>query len=62
MKTIRLAPNKKAIPGCYRVCEEVNCPRLIPTPHVRCQEHRTDFAVRDHTVPHFEPDEVDVLV
>ncbi len=50
-----ISPKGTNIPGLYRECEETECYRLIPCPHVRCQEHRTDMAVKDWTVPHLEP-------
>ena len=46
------------MPGYYRKCEDENCPRLIPCPYVKCQDHRTDMADIDWKVPHFEPEEV----
>ena len=39
----------------YKKCEEGSCSRLIPCPHIRCQEHRTDMAIKDWTVHHIEP-------
>lgn len=47
--------------GLYRICEEPNCKRYIPCPYVRCQDHRTDFALKDNTVNHLEPEEVEII-
>ena len=52
---IRISPKGVNIPGTYRECEEGSCTRLIPCPHVRCQEHRTDMATKDWVVSHIEP-------
>jgi len=52
---LRISPKGTNIPGHHRECEEGNCSRLIPCPHVRCQEHRTDMAIKDWTVRHVEP-------
>ena len=52
---LRISPNGTNIPGTYRKCEEDNCSRLIPCPHIRCQEHRTDMAIKDWVVSHIEP-------
>jgi len=52
---LQMSPKGTNIPGHYRECEEGNCSRLIPCPHVRCQEHRTDMAVENWTVEHIEP-------
>ncbi len=52
---LRISPNGTNIPGTYRQCEEDNCSRLIPCPHIRCQEHRTDMAMKDWVVSHIEP-------
>ncbi|MDH3489143.1 MAG: hypothetical protein OEL56_01710 [Nitrosopumilus sp.] len=51
---MRISPNGTNIPGHYRECEEGSCSRLIPCPHIRCQEHRTDMAIKDWTVQHIE--------
>lgn len=48
------SPKGTNIPGHYRECEEGDCHRLVPCPHVRCQEHRTDMAIKDWTVHHIE--------
>ena len=52
--SIRISPHGTNIPGMYRECEEDNCPRLIPCPHIHCQEHRTDMAIKDWVVSHIE--------
>ncbi|MCH2405861.1 MAG: hypothetical protein MK200_06680 [Nitrosopumilus sp.] len=52
---LRISPNGTNIPGTYRKCEEDDCSRLIPCPHIRCQEHRTDMAINDWVVSHIEP-------
>ena len=52
---LRISPNGTNIPGTYRKCEEDNCSRLIPCPHIRCQEHRIDMAIKDWVVSHIEP-------
>jgi hypothetical protein len=52
---LRISPNGTNIPGTYRKCEEDDCSRLIPCPHIRCQEHRTDMAIKDWVVSHIEP-------
>ena len=52
---LRMSPKGTNIPGHYRKCEEGNCSRLIPCPHIRCQEHRTDMAIKNWTVEHIEP-------
>jgi len=49
-----MSPKGTNIPGHYRECEEESCSRLIPCPHIRCQEHRTDMAIKDWTVQHIE--------
>ena len=49
------------IVGYYRICEETNCPRYIPCPYVRCQDHRTDYAIKDNIVNHYEPDQVEII-
>jgi len=54
MTSMRISPNGTNIPGHYRECEEGSCSRLIPCPHIRCQEHRTDMAIKDWTVQHIE--------
>ena len=50
-----ISPRGTNIPGHYRECEEGSCLRSIPCPHIRCQEHRTDMAIKDWTVQHIEP-------
>ncbi|WP_420544695.1 hypothetical protein [Nitrosopumilus sp.] len=55
MNNPKISPKGTNITGYYRECEEGNCHRLIPCPHVRCQEHRTDMAIKDWNVPHIEP-------
>ncbi|MCV0410392.1 hypothetical protein [Nitrosopumilus sp.] len=50
-----ISPKGTNILGLYRKCEEVECPRLIPCPYVRCQEHRTDMAIKDWIVSHLDP-------
>ena len=52
---LRISPKGTNIPGHHRECEEGNCSRLIPCPYVRCQEHRTDMAIKDWTVQDVEP-------
>jgi hypothetical protein len=52
---LRISPKGTNIPGHHRECEEGNCSRLIPCPHVRCQEHRTDMAIKNWVVEHIEP-------
>ena len=54
MNDLPITPKGTNIPGSYRECEEVDCLRLVPCPHVRCQKHRTDMAVQDWIVPHVE--------
>ena len=49
-----MSPKGTNIPGHYRECEEESCLYLIPCPHIRCQEHRTDMAIKDWTVQHIE--------
>ena len=51
---LRKSPKGTNIPGHHRECEEDSCSRLIPCPYVRCQEHRTDMAIKDWTVQHIE--------
>lgn len=61
---IKLSPSGKHIVGCYSECEELynpNCTRLIPSPYVRCQEHRNDLAVKDNVVEYLEFDEVEIM-
>ena len=48
---LKISPDKKARPGMCRKCEDANCTVYIPTPYVRCQEHRTDYAVKETVVP-----------
>ncbi len=55
MNNPKISPKGTNITGYYRKCEEGNCHRLIPCPHVRCQEHRTDMATKDWIVLHIEP-------
>ena len=55
VKRLRISPKGTNIPGHHRECEEGNCSRLIPCPHVRCQEHRTDMAINNWAVEHIEP-------
>jgi len=52
MDRLQISPKGTNIPGHYRECEERSCSRLIPCPHIRCQEHRTDMAIKDWTVQH----------
>lgn len=49
-----ISPKGTNIVGYYRKCGEVKCFRLIPCPHVRCQDHRTDMAIQDWIVEHAE--------
>ncbi|WP_160272918.1 hypothetical protein [Nitrosopumilus piranensis] len=49
-----ITPKGTNIPGLYRKCEQAECLRLIPCPHVRCQDHRTDMALKDWVVPYLE--------
>jgi len=49
-----ISPKGTNIPGHYRECEEESCSRLIQCPHIRCQEHRTDMAIKDWIVQHIE--------
>jgi len=49
-----ISPKGTNIPGLYRKCEDPECTRLVPCPHVRCQEHRTDMAIKDWIVRHKE--------
>ena len=51
---ISISPKGTNIPGSYRKCEDTECTRLVPCPHVRCQEHRTDMAIKDWVVRHKE--------
>jgi len=39
------------IVGLYRLCEESGCGKYIACPFVRCQKHRTDFAIEESVVP-----------
>ncbi len=55
MNRLRICTNGANIPSHHLECEEGNCSRLIPWPYVRCQEHRTDMAIKDWTVQHVEP-------
>ena len=55
MNNPKISPKGTNIPGMYRECDDSKCHRLIPCPHVRCQEHRTDMAIKDWNVPHIEP-------
>ena len=55
MDNPKISHNGTNIPGMYRECDDNNCHRLIPCPHVNCQEHRTDMATKDWVVPHIEP-------
>ena len=50
-----MSPKGTNIPDSYRECEEGTCFRLIPCPHIRCQDHRTDMAILDWVVEHVEP-------
>ena len=59
-KRPKIAPKGTNIPGYYRKCDEPECTRLIPCPYVRCQDHRTDFAIDAYAVKHIEPDEKSV--
>ena len=52
--SVQISPKGINIPGMYRECEEERCIRLIPCPHIRCQEHRTDMATKDWVVSHIE--------
>ncbi|MCV0398521.1 MAG: hypothetical protein K5785_00845 [Nitrosarchaeum sp.] len=58
---IRLSPERTNIPGYYRKCADDKCNRYIPCPHVKCQEHRDDFAIKDWTVTGLEPSEVKII-
>ena len=51
---VKIAPKGTNMTGYYRECQESNCARLVPCPHIRCQEHRTDMAINDWTVTHVE--------
>jgi hypothetical protein len=51
---VKIAPKGTNMIGYYRECQEPKCTRLIPCPHIRCQDHRTDMAIRDWTVTHVE--------
>ncbi len=55
MNTLLISPKGTNIPGSYRECQKANCFRLIPCPHIRCQDHRTDMATQDWVVEHVEP-------
>jgi len=52
---VKIAPPGTNMIGYHRECEEPQCTRLIPCPHIRCQHHRTDMATRDWFVEHVEP-------
>ena len=52
---MRISPRCINVPGTYRECEEGECPRLIPCPHVRCLKHQTDMATKDWVVSYIEP-------
>ena len=54
MTNPKISPKGTNIPGFYRECDDYRCHRLIPCPHVNCQEHRTDMAIKDWIVPHIE--------
>ena len=54
-KDFPISPKGTNITGYYRKCGEGSCFRLIPCPHIRCQDHRTDMAIQDWTVEHVEP-------
>ena len=54
MNRLQISAKGTNIPGHHRECEEGNCSRLIPCPYVRCQERRTDMAIKDWTVQHIE--------
>lgn len=58
--SVMITPKGTNIPGYYRECQEPDCKRLVPCPHIRCQDHRKDFAVKDWVVPHIEPGEIQV--
>ena len=47
---LKISPDGKARPGYCRKCEDASCTKYIKTPHVRCQEHRTDMALKDNIV------------
>jgi len=51
---IRISPKGTNITGFYRKCGNNDCNRLVPCPHVNCQEHRTDMAIKDWVVSHIE--------
>ena len=54
-ETLKIAPPGTNMIGYYRNYEDPDCKRMIPCPHVRCQEHREDMAIKDWVVPHIEP-------
>jgi len=56
MDEIKFSPNDINLYGYYRKCEETECPNFIKCPFVRCQEHRTDFAINDYIIPHITPE------
>ena len=51
---VKITPPGTNMIGYYRECEELDCTRLVPCPHIRCQDHRTDMAIKDWTVTHID--------
>jgi len=61
MEPIKISPNGENLYGYYRRCEESTCSNFIKCPFIRCQEHRTDFAINDNTISHIIPENIDAL-
>lgn len=51
MNKIKISPKGTNMTGHYRECSEVKCKNLVACPFVKCQSHRTDFAVNDYEIP-----------
>jgi hypothetical protein len=52
---VKIAPKGTNMIGYYRKCEEDSCTRLVPCPHIRCQPHRKDMAIKDWDVEYIDP-------
>ena len=57
---IKIAPKDTNIIGFYRECQDTTCNNLVPCPHVKCQDCRTDFAVKDWIVVGIDPETVEI--
>ncbi len=43
---VKIASSGTNMIGYYRECQEPQCTRLVPCPHIRCQDHRTDMVIK----------------